>query len=89
MTENFRESALVVVEALLGFIVDSTNVNDDVTSIEDGRVARALEVWVARVSIESRGRERNTNPRWNRLKSGEGEKQRELHHNEKFHCEFQ
>lgn len=39
MAKDFGETTLVVVEALFGFVVDGTDVNDDVARVQDGRIA--------------------------------------------------
>jgi hypothetical protein len=39
-TEDLLEATLVVVEEVLGGIVDGANIDDDIAPAQDGRVAR-------------------------------------------------
>lgn len=45
MPENFSEPTLVMVEALLGLVVDGANIDYDVAGVENGRVAATLKAW--------------------------------------------
>lgn len=45
MAKNLRKTPLVVVKALLRFVIYSANVDHDVTSFENCRIAAALESW--------------------------------------------
>lgn len=42
VTEDLRKSTLVVIKALSGFIVDTADIDDNRTSVENGRVSSTL-----------------------------------------------
>lgn len=44
VAENFSETSLVMIKALLRLIVYATNINDDVAGIQDSRVSGAFQV---------------------------------------------
>lgn len=43
MAKDMSKTPLVVVKALLGFVIDSANVDHDVAGLENGGIATALE----------------------------------------------
>lgn len=45
MSENFSKAALVMIEALLAFIVDTSNIYHDGASVEDSRISGTLEIY--------------------------------------------
>lgn len=51
IAEDLGEPALVVVEPLLCLIVDASNIDNDVASVKNSRIARALKVCVGPIRI--------------------------------------
>jgi hypothetical protein len=47
MSKVFLEAPLVVVEPLSSFVVDSTDIDDDVAWVEDRGIAGSLEVYAS------------------------------------------
>jgi hypothetical protein len=50
VAKHFLKASLMVVKQLLALIVDSTDVHDNVASIEDFGVSSAFEVYISRVN---------------------------------------
>lgn len=44
VAKDFTKATLVVIKALLGFIENGTDVDDDITSIQNSRIASTFEV---------------------------------------------
>jgi hypothetical protein len=55
MPKILRESSLVVIEALGSWIIDGSNINDDITGIEFSGIARPDEICGLLRLLTSRG----------------------------------